>query len=343
MSTNLELKNKIKKNIRKYIPVLCTLFLIPCISFNAFAFTVPISSMPIHPDVGASAGIYIYDEFVGDVEIPIVYDYGEFSYEFHTDVDTTSVEAFNFSIAPGFNPSFNLEVYDYYLAFNIYFSDSRSYLNVDIVNLFAPKKSASYDEQEFDLLDVRTANGYFNDNDIYDGVVTVVGRIPDEYNSLPISDILLICNGGRIYASQYNEITSFLYQVPKGTDEEVVNSLIDAINNQSDLIENGNSGTQSNISDFNQVFDEFNNELENWEAFDDEIIGEFNDANEQYLNELNNFELSDSLLLAGNWLSTSMQTVYDASSDYKMLWLVPLLFGLPILLFVIKKSGGDNE
>ena len=108
-------------------------------------------------------------------------------------------------------------------------------------------------------------------------------------------------------------------------------------------MENGNDATSDAVSDFNEVFEQFNQELDNWEAFDDEILGEFESANEQYLTELQNFELSASLLNAGNWLSTSMQTVYDNSSDFKMLYLVPLLFGLPILLFVIKKQGGDKE
>lgn len=330
--------NKYKNRIFSFIAVIAC---IPLLSISSFAFTVPISSMPICPDAGALAGIYVSDGFEGYVEISTNYDYGEFSYEFHNDVDMTSVGAFEFWISPGFNPSFNLEVYDYYLAFNIYFSDIRSYLFVDTVNVYAPKVGAANDsEQSFDLLDVRTGNGYFFDDEIYDNVVTVVGRIPDDYNSLPISDILLICSDGRIYASQYNEITAFLYQVPKGTDEEVVNNLIDAINNQTDVlggyINNGNDSTGGIVSGNNSAIDDLDEVVSEYHATEQQFFDDFNSNQQAITSDIVGWSWGG-LVNCANWVGETLTDYYNNMGDFRQFIIYPLMLG--IALFFLGRGG----
>lgn len=150
-------------------------------------------------------------------------------------------------------------------------------------------------------------------------------------NSVTASDITSIIN------AITNQTTSIINNANSNT-EDITNNLTQNFTELFDITINGTDDTDSTVSDFDDVFSDFNDKIADWEEFDDSIISDWNDANSEYQTQLSDFNLSTSLLKAGNWLSTSMQNIYDNSSDYKMLWLVPLLFGIPILLFVIGKG-----
>lgn len=150
-------------------------------------------------------------------------------------------------------------------------------------------------------------------------------------NSVTASDITSIINA---ITSQ----TSSIINNANSNTQDITNNLTQNFTELFDITINGTDDTDSTVSDFDDVFSDFNDNISELEEFDDDIISDWNDANSEYQTQLSDFNLSTSLLKAGNWLSTSMQRVYDDSSDYKMLWLVPLLFGIPILLFVISKG-----
>ena len=132
-----------------------------------------------------------------------------------------------------------------------------------------------------------------------------------------------------------------IYAIPDNSTTNAVVNLESYLRSALSVL-SGDRESNSAVANFNSIFADFNSELDNIDNFDTTVFNEFNTSNTQYLTQLSNFNLSNSVLSAGTWLSSSMQTVFDNSSDYKMLWLVPLLFGIPILIFITKKSKGDS-
>lgn len=333
----LKMKIFIRKHIRKYIPALCSLFLIPLFSFNAFAYsaTYPQYNYSL-PNIGvrflSSDGTYSAVGFPSRVDT--VQDVYSINYSHISVMDeylfySNSASPNNATWVIPYLPD-----YDYYFLANYYFEDQTLDFNIS----------------DFKLC-------YSIDSTVYEHIISNVNIIPYSIDSRHGYTMMCKIDSFSTDAGLYSHrmyfddefsvinklqfYTASVFVVPKG-DTQALDNIAEAINNQTDIIENGTSDTQSAVDNFTSVFDDFNQELENWEQFDDEVIGEFDEANTGYMNELSNFSLSGSLLNAGNWLSTSMQTVYDNSSDYKMLWLVPLLFGIPILLFIIRKNGDDE-
>lgn len=256
------------------------------------------------------------------------------------------------------------ENYDYYL--NVTLTNMTSQIKINDIAVI--RKSSAGTEVNMSISDKTYGVSTYGNNMGY--------YVTCKLNALDVNSTIGSLN--LVFDNTYSignsvRICYIVYAVPKsaGATSSDISALIQAINSQTttlngsiggvnssiqsgtatldgtlqegnDLMENGNSDTQSTVSDFNEVFEDFNEELDNIEQFDELILDEFNSANENYLNELDNFELSSSLLNAGNWLSISMQTVYDNSSDFKMLWLVPLLFGIPVLILFVKKENNSE-
>lgn len=349
---------KIKKYKNKILSFLVAVVALPFLTVNSFAFTIPLDSVVVKPDAGNEIEFQLVTDN-GTKYIDAVYDSGEYSTEFHTAGLDTNVSILTYKLhSSEFTYSYNYEAYDYYFAINYFFNNENSYFNCDDIRV------ATYNENDVYIYSQLTNMSYDNTtmhvNDIYYKVFSAIGKLPSSYGQHSVQRIY-VRGDGYVGNADYNECTCYLYQVPKNTSTEEVNALITAINNQTnqlssdlgsidnsiiqgnEIAENGNDTTQENVTEFTEVFEDFNAELDEIESFDDEIIGEFEAANTEYLTTLNNFELTHSVLNAGNWLATSMQTIYDSSSDYKMLWLVPMIFGIPILLFIGKKIKGDDE
>lgn len=346
------MKNKIKKHIRKYMTIFCSLLIIPLFSFHSYALeaTYPQYNLDVPRlySTTISSNFVLGDNYVYSYEGSHTLTDGLVIRMWSDDSETDNTLAF--PVMP--------DLYDYYIYASFGQRSTGGTFAPNSIVLCNGRGTSTYPTYLSDTYFYKTqflgADAYYNMIK-YNFIAKL--NVTEDKNNYYFGGIKFE-GAGTISSVSYFEFTVFL--VPKG-DTVAVDNIVSAINNQTaelggkldgiddgiqhgnDLIENGTDKTQSAVTDFNEVFEDFNNELDKVEEFDAEILDEFNAANEEYLTQLNNFELSASLLNAGNWLSTSMQTIYDNSSDYKMLWLVPLLFGIPILLFVVKKSGGDDE
>lgn len=347
------MKNKIKKRIRKYMTIFCSLLFIPVFCINSYAYT-SYDNFPINLGVVvninnrsgtgySSASILPNEENVYSVSHTL----------------TNNVYALSFVLNEAYSIPVDIDVFNYYLVGSVYsgVSDINKFLFFpDVIRVIAN----NHDNTNVNL-PISDERFYHNDADNWKGFSYSCKLDLSDYTSFRRIYMDARNTTGTLTLPASLSFEMSVIALPKSmTDGDATAAIVAAINNQTsqlssqlgeidsgidkgnDLIENGTDETQSAVTDFNEIFEDFNEELDKVEEFDTEILDEFNAANEQYLTELNNFTLSGSLLNAGNWLSTSMQTVYDNSSDYKMLWLVPLLLGIPLLILFIKRSD-NNE
>lgn len=344
-----KIKYFMKKHKNRILSVFCSLLLIPLFTVRSFAFdffyntiVTDFMQMRLEANVSLNSGSVSPNE--------------AYYYNFSNN-SATGIRFFNTIFLATWDVMFDNVNYDYYVSLIVDSQSDDSFsFRPDRINVRRLNDDGSINDSRMEDFHIYEYNGW-NTGGRSKGY-RILAKFPDSFGYSIRGFSMLNDNLGSL-PSNIN-VSVVIIQTNKDSSAEMVNAIVQAINNQTDdlggridgtndridetndLIQDGDKGTQSAITDFNEVFEDFNEELENWEQFDDEIIGEFESANTEYLTELNNFSLSGSLLNAGNWLSTSMQTVYDNSSDYKMLWLVPLLFGIPILLFIIRKNGDDE-
>lgn len=289
-------------------------------------------------------------------------------YSFANTSSSTADQITFSAVESGFDIVFNQVLYDYYFVVTVFADSTTSdftffpdYMSCQTYPCDDPNKWYAFQELSSKHFDTQSSRGY-----------TIIGRLnrsltssriqqismssrlfPDDVFTIP-ANLKLSCSVIEVPKNSVtaSDITSIINAITNQTSsiinnansntEDITNNLTQNFTELFDITINGTDETDSTVSDFNEVFDDFNDRISEWEEFDDSIISDWNDANSDYQTQLSDFQLSTSLLKAGNWLSTSMQHIYDDSSDYKMLWLVPLLFGIPILLFVIKR-GSDDE
>lgn len=337
------MKTKLKKHIRNCIPFVLTLFFIPVFTVNSSALT-----FDGHNIIDVLDGATFYN-----VE-PV-------------DVNTI-------------NPEFPQDFFVSSNAFSFYGEPYKNPTTVRIGNIVIPKESrviitvtslleetyTSYEPPNKYLktgpddclsqiqLYLGTTNGYTtlrgysrgNSAFSYGGCRNTVYFTHSSSNEITNMDVVLYTDKLINLDDTYTKVKPVyilnVFALPNNATDETLSTYLALINTKLQQIVEGSVDSNNAVENFNSVFDDFNSGISNLNSFDDSILGEFNSANSSYKTQLNNFTLSSSLLNAGNFLSTSMQTVYDSSSDYKMLWLVPLLFGIPILLFVIRKIGDDK-
>lgn len=148
---------------------------------------------------------------------------------------------------------------------------------------------------------------------------------------------------------QYTSIAILDFVVVK--PEEDLSSVIAAIQEQTDMIEKGNAGTQSGINDFNSVMQDFNSELTNIEDFNNSIFDGFSDYSSDINSSISGFSFSSGLLSCATWFSTQVQQYFDNSGEFKLVFLLPFLLGVPYLIINLSRAerrssrrrGGENS
>lgn len=332
--------DKFKINIRKYIAVALTLLMIPLCSITSSAYEFEYLSYPWMNNWKVYYGTKlssVQDESYETTKNSL----NVYTYEFSSTSALTVEKLFFGNDLADFLYPYDSSRYTYKFVGAFVFDYKVGEFNPNTVML---EDIVIHQFNNGDLVSSDSVTNLVVDKKTnLDGVVFNFNFDLPTYNTLNVIELQF--NPVGKYTDRDTsriKITGSVIAVPKETSDESTNAIIDAIHDQTDVIENGNDETQDAVSDFEEVFDNFNEELENIEDFDNQVIEDFTAANEEYLTQLENFSLSGSLLNAGNWLSSSMQTIYDNSSDYKMLWLVPLLLGVPLMILFLKK-GGDNE
>lgn len=347
-------KNHIRKYILKYIPVICTLLFVPILSISSFAYTLPYNSYDFYNKSHLSmACTIVYDG--GKVGTATRnHDPDKFNTPFAITKQHLNVTQIDYTCDgdSGFELPFDFEKNNYYISFahtTNHSSTGYEFVPTDFYLLYYDSSGVQVNVS----LNIISQSS-MSSNQV-DGIM-LIAEIP----FIPSSNLLgmRVTGLGTIYTDDLWSIASFVYEFPK-SDGNSTQDIITAINNQTsslggkldgidsgidkgnDLIENGTDETQQAVTDFNEVFEDFNTQLEEIESFETQFTDDFNTANETYLNELSQFTMPYGVINAGNWLSTSMQTVYDNANDYKMLWLVPLLLGVPLVIFFFKR--GDNS
>lgn len=332
--------NKFKKHLRKYIAVALTFLMIPLCSIRSFAYEKEYLS---YPWFSSSNAVY-YGSSLNTVLSE--------SYEMtHSTITNVFTYEFTSSSAVTFNSVFiGNEIYDFLYPYD---PDRYTYKFVGSFVFdygdFNPSTVQLKDIKDYVFSDGQVISSSSVQNLLVDKVTNTDGVFfnfsfdLNDYSNLSVLEFVFNPPGSYTNREKSRiKFTGSVIAVPVDTSAESTDAIIDAIHDQTDVIENGNDETQDAVSDFEEVFDDFNEELENIEDFDNQVIEDFTAANDEYLSQLEDFSLTGSLFNAANWLSISMQDIYDNSSDYKMLWLVPLLLGVPLMILFLKK-GGDNE
>lgn len=196
--------------------------------------------------------------------------------------------------------------------------------NVDITN--------------FNYLDTTSAFTFTNstDNDISSLAFEFYGKPFSDYGSHAFGKGLAVV------------LVLDFYVIPNGED---IQSVIEAIQEQTDIIEHGNAGTQSGINDFNSIMQDFNSELGNVEDFNNSIFDGFSDYSSDINSSISGFSFSSGLLSCATWFSGQLQSYFDSSGEFKMVFLLPFLLGVPYLIINLSRAerrssrrrGGDNS
>lgn len=336
-----KVKNHILKYIRKYISLAVAVVALPFVAFNSFAYT---DTYPLYQ--ASLKEIYGSFDINGTYQGPKEHTFPQGDDQIYWQssnitVNNTTGLMMSFVAAAGESDRFyafpvNTDLYNYYFVGDIGIQSSMTDFNFTGVDLYYGVMSDGFT--------------MYSPHTITDVKITPYNGVHYKFGYSFTGKIESLDINSAISAVKLNwDLVNFVGQIrfnfgilciEKSASCDV-DSIITAIQQQNNLIENGNDETDDVVTDFNEVFEEFNTQLEEIETFETQFTDDFNAANETYLSELSQFAMPYGVINAGNWLSTSMQTIYDNSDDYKMLWLVPLLLGVPLVIFFFKR--GDNS
>lgn len=109
-----------------------------------------------------------------------------------------------------------------------------------------------------------------------------------------------------------------------------------------ELIANGRSGTPFVVDRANQAIDDFNSSAGTINQWEDNMLSDFNTNAGSINSQASDFSFSSQFLTASTWVANQMQLGYTKSSDFRMFWIYPILFGIA-LVFIGGGIGHKRE
>lgn len=322
----IRLKNFLNKHKRIFVNLTVTICLIPCFCVNAFAaevspdaqnewFLLPFNSMT----VGSGYQDFTFDD-VG----------GTYNGTYNGSISSSSA-GFCVNDIGAVMPLLAVD-HNYYI-FHTFSYQTSSYVGL---NRIVVRSDITTSSNSFSLVPVYYSSSYVND--------TVTGVGIHSYS--PTSDRMLSTSSYIYY--EFNESiivngrVSFSWYIVDVTDstQEQIDSLISAINNQTDVIsgkiddtnnfiDKGNSGTGGIVSDFQDKDNELNEVVSEYQAVEQQFFDDFTANQDAITSDIVGWSWGG-LVNCANWVGETMTDYYNNMGDFRQYIIYPLMLGIAL-------------